>query len=257
MGVVNVTPDSFYDGGRFFSPARAIAHGRRLVDEGADILDVGAESSRPGALPLDPAEEMTRLLPVIEALVTLGVPISVDTRHPSVMVACLSLGVDMVNDITGFADPASVLALARSQAAACVMHMRGEPQNMQHTPDYRDVVSDVFGFLYRQAAALEVAGVRRDRVTLDPGIGFGKTQDQNIALIRAIGQLRVAGWPVLIGLSRKSLIGSLTGQPVGERLAGSLGGALAAVLNGAAIVRVHDVAATRDALTVMLALANR
>lgn len=256
MGVVNVTPDSFADGGRYLDPDLAISHARRLLDEGADLLDIGAESTRPGAANLSVGEELGRLLPVLKVVTQWSVPISVDTRHAEVMAAVLGEGVDMINDVAGFRDPRAVRAVAGSRAALCVMHMQGEPSNMQHAPVYRDVVSEVSEFLYLQAESLVSSGVSRSRIVLDPGVGFGKTQDQNIELIRAVRQLDQARWPVLIGLSRKSLIGHLTGRPVNERVAGSLGGAVAAAINGAKILRVHDVAQTRDALTVALKLLN-
>jgi dihydropteroate synthase len=256
MGVVNVTPDSFSDGGRYLDPDSAISHARRLLAEGADLLDIGAESTRPGAAPLTAGEELGRLLPVLKAIKLLSVPISVDTRRAEVMAAVLDEGADMINDVAGFRDPQAVRAVASSGAALCVMHMQGEPSTMQQAPVYRDVVSEVSEFLYLQAENLVSSGVLPSRIVLDPGVGFGKTQDQNIELIRAVKHLDQSRWPVLIGLSRKSLIGHLTGRSVSERGAGSLGGAVAAAINGAKILRVHDVAQTRDALTVALRLLN-
>jgi dihydropteroate synthase len=256
MGVLNVTPDSFSDGGQYLTVDRALRRGRELLAEGADIIDLGAESTRPGATPLSEPEELRRLLPVLEGLRELNLPISVDTRRAAVMTAVLKEGADMINDVSGFRDPASVRAAADSSAALCIMHMQGEPSTMQQAPVYRDVVSDVSEFLYRQAAVLVSFGVAPARIVLDPGIGFGKTKAQNLALLKALAAIGAAQWPILIGLSRKSLIGELTGRALGDRLAGSLGGALAAAMNGARIVRVHDVAQTRDCFDVAFAVLN-
>ena len=256
MGILNVTPDSFSDGGLFNSPQQAIAHALQMKDEGADIIDIGAESTRPGAAPLAESDELARLLPVLDGLREIGLPLSIDTRRPAVIAAVLARGADMINDVSGFRDPASIRALAGSQAAVCIMHMQGEPPTMQQAPVYRDVVSEVSDFLYLKAEELRLSGVSSSRIVLDPGIGFGKTQQQNIALLRSIAAIGADRWPVLIGLSRKSLIGELTGRKVGDRLAGSLGGAVAAAINGAQILRVHDVAQTRDALRVVGAVLN-
>jgi dihydropteroate synthase len=254
MGVVNVTPDSFSDGGRYQAADAAVAHARRLLDEGADLLDVGGESTRPGASPVTAEEEARRVLPVIEALRDCGRPLSVDTRRPAVMRAAIAAGADMINDVEGFRSAEAVDAVARTKAGCCAMHMLGEPSTMQDAPVYRDVVSEVRDWLYGRQQALVAAGVDLRRVVLDPGIGFGKTQEDNLRLLRALGRIRELGSPVLVGVSRKSLIGHLTGRPVAERLAGSLAAALAAAARGAAILRVHDVAATRDALAVWNAI---
>jgi dihydropteroate synthase len=254
MGVVNATPDSFSDGGRYAAADEAIAHGRRLLAEGADLLDVGGESTRPGASPLDPAEELARIVPVLEALRDCGRPLSVDTRRPPVMRAAIELGVDMVNDVAGFRTQAAVDAVAGSQVACCVMHMLGDPSTMQQAPVYRDVVSEVRDWLYGRQQALQRAGVAASRIVLDPGIGFGKAMEDNLRLLRGLPALRELGFPVLVGVSRKSLIGHLTGRPVHEREAGSLAAMLAAVARGARIVRVHDVARARDALAVWQAI---
>jgi dihydropteroate synthase len=254
MGIVNVTPDSFSDGGRYLAVDAAIAHARRLLEEGADILDIGGESTRPGAQPVGDAEEIARISPVLEAMRESGVPLSVDTRHAGVMRAALALGADMINDVDAFRDSGAIEAVAGSPAGLCVMHMLGEPSTMQQSPVYRDVVAEVTQFLEQRVMALTRAGVARDRIVLDPGIGFGKTQEDNLRLLREPAALLGIGLPVLIGLSRKSLIGHLTGRPVEGRLAGSLGGAIAAAASGAAILRVHDVAATRDALAVWQAI---
>lgn len=255
MGVVNITPDSFSDGGRYLDPKAAIAHGRRLVDEGADLLDLGAESTRPGAPPLPERDELARLMPVLEGLSGLGVPLSVDTRKPGVMRAALAAGADMINDVAGFRSRAAVEAVAGSRAALVVMHMQGDPSTMQAAPAYRDVVAEVGAWLLQQADSLRTAGVAGPRIVLDPGIGFGKTVEHNVALLQALPRIGDATGPWLVGLSRKSLIGALTGQAdPARRLAGSLAGALAAAARGAAILRVHDVAATREALAVWSAL---
>ncbi len=257
MGVLNVTPDSFSDGGQFLDTDSAIRRAHEMRADGADIIDIGAESTRPGAAALSERQELDRLLPVLEGLQLFDLPISIDTRHPGVIAAVLDRGADMINNVDGFRDPASIRAVAASKAAVCIMHMQGEPSTMQRAPVYRDVVSEVSEFLYLKAEELRLSGVSSTRIVLDPGIGFGKTRDQNLALLRAIGSIGDGQWPVLVGLSRKSLIGELTGRKVGDRLAGSLGGAISAVINGAHMVRVHDVAQTRDALRVAMAALNR
>jgi dihydropteroate synthase len=256
MGVVNVTPDSFSDGGQHQNAEAAIAHAFALVDEGADILDIGGESTRPGAQQVSVQTEWKRIAPVLEALLAAGVPVSVDTRHAKVMRLALALGVDMINDVQGFRDPESIDAVAGTQAALCVMHMRGEPATMQQAPVYRDVVAEVRSFLAARLAELRGRGIARDQLLVDPGIGFGKTLEDNLRLLRETRSLAELGAPVLVGVSRKSMIGQLTGRDLAGRLAGSLAGALAAVARGAAIVRAHDVAATRDALTVWHAVAQ-
>lgn len=254
MGVVNVTPDSFSDGGEHDAPDTAIAHARRLLAEGADILDLGGESTRPGSRAVDAEEELRRLLPVIEALRDCGAPLSIDTCKAEVMRAVLDAGADMINDIHGFTQPQTIEAVAGSNCGLCVMHMQGEPRTMQDAPHYDDLLGEVGGFLNGQARRLREAGVDARRIVLDPGFGFGKTQSQNYELLRGLHELDAHGYPLLVGLSRKSMIGAATGRPVQERLAGSLAGALACVARGAAIVRVHDVAATVDALKVWRAV---
>lgn len=256
MGVVNVTPDSFSDGGRHSRPAAAIAALEKMAEEGADLVDIGGESTRPGASPVSAREELARIAPVLEAAVAMRLPVSVDTRKPEVMRAALAAGADMINDVNAFRAPGAIEAVAASGAALCVMHMLGEPATMQRAPAYRDVVSDVRDFLAARVQALYAAGVAPGRIVLDPGIGFGKTQEDNLRLLRSLGQIAPPGLPVLVGVSRKSLVGHLTGREAGERLAGSLGAALAAVARGARIVRVHDVAATRDALAAWCAIAR-
>jgi dihydropteroate synthase len=254
MGILNLTADSFSDGGRFGEPAVAIAAARRMVAEGTDILDIGAESTRPGAVSVPADEELRRLLPVIEALVDCGVPLSVDTRKPAVMRAVLAAGADMINDVAGFTAEGAIEAVAHASCALCVMHMLGEPATMQQAPVYEDVVSEVEDFLRERLEALRAAGVSRSRIVVDPGIGFGKTAAHNLQLIAALDELGALGQPILAGVSRKSLIGELTGRPVQMRLAGSLAAALAAVARGARLIRVHDIAETRDALLVWQAI---
>jgi dihydropteroate synthase len=254
MGVVNVTPDSFSDGGRFFDSGAAIAHARELVEEGADILDVGGESTRPGSSPVNEDEELRRVIPVLQAIAGLGVPVSVDTTKPGVMRVALASGASMINDILALRTAGAVEAIAKSDAAVCLMHMQGEPRTMQASPTYADVVAEVRGFLAERLAACAAAGIGSDRIVVDPGFGFGKTVEHNLALLRGLPALATLGVPVLAGLSRKSMLGQITGRPVGERRAASVAAALLAVERGARIVRVHDVTATRDALAVWTAV---
>jgi dihydropteroate synthase len=256
MGVVNVTPDSFSDGGRFLAPHAAAAHARRLIEEGADIVDLGGESSRPGAAPVTAEEELARLIPVVRALHDAPVPLSVDTTKPEVMRAALAEGAAMVNDITALASPGALQAVAGGDCAVCLMHMQGEPRTMQASPVYDEVVRDVKAFLSARVAAAERAGIGRERIVIDPGFGFGKTVDHNLELLRRLRELSDVGVPVLAGWSRKSSLGRLTGRPAEDRLAASVAAALIAVQNGASIVRAHDVAATRDALAVWRAVAE-
>ncbi|MBB1628413.1 dihydropteroate synthase [Achromobacter sp. UMC71] len=251
MGIVNVTPDSFSDGGQHDDTDSAVAHARRLIQEGAQILDLGGESTRPGADPVSVADELDRLLPVIEALRDCGVPLSIDTFKPEVMRATLDAGADMINDIYGFRQPGAVEAVAQSRCGLCVMHMKGEPRTMQAAPpEYSDLIGEIGLFLGARAQKLRAAWIDPRRIVLDPGFGFGKTADQNFQLLRRLSSLRSSGYPLLIGLSRKNMIGQATGRPVGDRLPGSIAAALACVARGASIVRVHDVAATVDALKV-------
>lgn len=254
MGVVNVTPDSFSDGGRHDTVDAAIAHARQLIAEGTDLIDIGGESTRPGAVPVAPDEEIARVVPVLDALRDCGVPLSVDTRHPSTMRAAIEHGADMINDIASLRAPGAIDAVRNSHCAVCLMHMQGEPATMQQAPAYDEVVSEVGHFLDARVAALRVSGVARERIVVDPGIGFGKTLRHNLLLLGALDELAAGGQPVLVGVSRKSMLGELTGRPAGERLAGSLAAMLAAVARGAAIVRVHDVAESRDALRVWMAI---
>ena len=254
MGVVNVTPDSFYDGGRHADPQAAIDHARRLAEEGADLLDVGGESTRPGAAPVTAEEELARILPVLEGIAGLGVPASVDTMKPEVMRVALAHGAAMINDVTALAAPGALEIVAMSDAAVCLMHMRGSPRTMQADPVYADVTVEVRDFLAARAAACTRSGIARERIVVDPGFGFGKTVAHNLTLLARLGDIAALGFPVLAGWSRKSSLGRITGRPAEERLAGSVAAALIAVQRGARIVRVHDVAATRDALAVLAAV---
>jgi len=259
MGIVNVTPDSFSDGGRYANADAARAHCDRLVAQGADILDIGGESTRPGARLPDTAEQLERVLPVLRHAVTLGVPVSVDTADPVVMQAALDLGVDILNDVRALqASGALAVAAAHPSVGLCLMHMQGEPGSMQAAPHYAgdDVVGGVAAFLAARRDAAVAAGIALDRITLDPGIGFGKTPAHNLALSVHQRRLRALGCPLLLGWSRKSTLGQVTGRAVGERLAASVAAALAAVHHGASIVRVHDVAETVDALKVWRALTS-
>lgn len=254
MGVVNVTPDSFSDGGLYASAQQAVAHARRLVEEGADILDIGGESTRPGSAPVALDEERQRVLPVLEALAGCGVPLSVDTRKPEFMLEAIAAGAAMINDVTALTAPAALTAVAKSPVAVCLMHMQGDPGTMQESPTYRDVVREVRDYLAQRVAAAERAGVARDRIVVDPGFGFGKTVEHNLALLRSLAEFRSLGVALLAGLSRKAMLGKLTGREPQERVHASIAAALLAVQNGAQIVRVHDVAATRDALAVWQAV---
>jgi len=252
MGVVNITPDSFSDGGKFLDPQAAVEHGRRLIEEGADILDIGGESSRPGALAVSDQEELARVLPVLKALK--DVPVSVDTRRPAVMRAVLEVGASMINDIEALTAPGALDAVADSDCAVCLMHKKGDPATMQQDPRYDDVVGEVKTFLAARIAACEIAGIERDRITIDPGFGFGKSAAHNFSLLKRLAELAALGVPVVAGWSRKSTLGAITGRPVTERLAASVAAALLAVQHGATILRVHDVRETRDALAVLQAL---
>jgi dihydropteroate synthase len=256
MAILNVTPDSFSDGGLFAGRTAALARARELVAEGADLVDVGGESTRPGAQPVSVQEELDRVIPVIEALAgELPVPVSVDTSKPEVMRAAVAAGAGLINDVAALRRPGALAAAAQLGVPVCLMHMQGEPGTMQREPSYRDVVAEVRDFLAARVAACEAAGIPRDRLLIDPGFGFGKTLAHNLALLRGLPQLGELGLPVLVGLSRKSMIGSLLGGAgIGERLHGSLAAAVLAVDRGAAIVRVHDVAPTVAALRIAAAV---
>jgi dihydropteroate synthase len=257
MGIVNVTPDSFSDGGHHATVEAAIAHGLRLVDEGADLLDIGGESTRPGAEPVDEATELARVLPVIEALVArTTVPISIDTTKPGVMRAALAAGAGMVNDVMALRAEGALEAVAASKAAVVLMHMAGEPRTMQQAPAYDDVVGEVHRFLAERVFACEMSGIDKRRIVIDPGFGFGKALEHNLALLAHLKRFTEIGVPVLAGLSRKSSLGQITGRAVGDRVAASVAAHLIAVQNGAMLVRVHDVAATVDALKVWAAVAT-
>ena len=256
MGIVNVTPNSFSDGGRFFDASRAIAHGLKLRDEGADIVDVGGESTRPGAERVPPEEELARVMPVIEALRRESVAVSVDTMTPEVMRRAIAAGCAVVNDVNAFRAPGAIDAVAAAQVDVIAMHMLGTPQTMQRDPRYTDVVADVKDFLLERAQALERAGVARGRIALDPGFGFGKTLAHNKALFRALPELAASGYPLVVGVSRKRMIGDLTGRAVDERAAGSVAAALLAAQNGANVLRVHDVKETVDALKTWMELSR-
>jgi dihydropteroate synthase len=255
MAVLNVTPDSFSDGGRYGCADAAIAQGLRLAEEGAAVIDVGGESTRPGATPVDAAEEMRRVLPVIEGLAgRLAIPVSVDTSKPEVMRAAVAAGAGLINDVRALEAPGALQAAAASGAAVCLMHMRGEPRTMQDAPHYDDVVAEVRGYLAARVEACHRAGIESERICVDPGIGFGKRPEHNLALLAALERLADPGIAVLVGVSRKSLVGIITGRPASGRLAGSVAFAALAVMHGAAIVRAHDVAATVDAVKVASAL---
>ena len=254
MGIVNVTADSFSDGGRFLDPGRAIAHGLSLAAEGADVVDVGGESTRPGAAPVPEEEEAARVIPVVRALAREGVAVSVDTMKPGVMRQAVDAGCAMVNDVAGFRAPGAVEAVAGAGVGLCVMHMVGTPETMQAEARYGDVVAEVRDFLVGRARALEAAGIARERIALDPGFGFAKDFAHNVALFAGLPAIAAAGYALLVGVSRKRMLGEITGRPVGERAAASVAAALLAVQNGARIVRVHDVRETVDALKVLAAL---
>lgn len=254
MGIVNVTPDSFSDGGRYVSYSNAIDHAHRLIEDGADMLDIGGESTRPGAAEVGEQEELDRVLPVIEGLRGITVPISIDTWKPAVMRAAISAGASMVNDVNALQAEGAMEAVAATGAAICLMHKQGTPRSMQVQPEYADVVSEVVDFLSRRIAAAEAAGVTRERIVIDPGFCFGKTLAHNLQLLRELASFSALGVPVLAGMSRKSMLGAITGREVDERLAASVTAAMLAVQRGAAIVRVHDVRETADALKIMNAV---
>lgn len=254
MGIVNVTPDSFSDGGRYISYSHAIDHAQKLIADGADMLDIGGESTRPGAAEVSEQEELDRVLPVIEGLRGISVPISIDTWKPVVMRAALKAGATMVNDVNALQAKGALQAVATSGAAVCLMHKQGTPQSMQQQPQYDDVVTEVMAFLKQRIAAAQAAGIVRERLVVDPGFGFGKTLAHNLALLRGLQSFSVLGVPLLAGVSRKSMLGAITGRDVNERLAASVAAAMLAVQRGAAIVRVHDVRETVDALKILNAV---
>ncbi len=254
MGVVNITPDSFSDGGEFSSTQTAVARARQLIDEGADIIDLGGESTRPGAGGVTLDEERRRVLPALEQLAGGAVPVSVDTQKPELMREALAAGASMINDINALLAPGAVEVVAASDVAVCLMHKQGTPADMQSDPHYQDVVAEVLAFLTARVQAVRAAGVAADRIAADPGFGFGKTLEHNLELLRRLDRFNETGAVVMAGLSRKSMLGRITGRAVGERVHASVAAALVAVQKGARILRVHDVAATRDALAVLEAV---
>jgi len=256
MGILNITPDSFADGGRHFDFDLALTHARRMLADGADIIDVGGESTRPGAKAVSERGEIARVIPVIEALAAEKVLVSVDTMKPGVMRAAIAAGASMINDVRALQARGALEAVAASGCAVCLMHMQGKPRTMQVDPHYLDVVREIRDFLVERALFAEGAGIARDRIAIDPGFGFGKTQAHNLVLLRSLRLFAQTGYPVLAGLSRKATIGEITGRSVEDRMAGSVAAALMAVAHGAAIVRVHDVRETADALKVWLAVEN-
>lgn len=256
MGVLNCTPDSFSDGGKYQTPAEALRHAEVMLKEGADIIDIGAESTRPGAVAVAPTEEIKRLTPIVRELIAWGeIPVSIDTRHPETMRAMLELGADLINDVRGLEAEGALAAVAESACAICLMHMRGLPDTMQNDTQYDNVVREVQDYLQSRVAACEAQGIARTRLLVDPGFGFAKTPAQNMALVAHLCEFASTGAPVLLGVSRKSTIGHyLGGREVSERMIGSVALALLGVERGARIVRVHDVQATKDALRMYEAL---
>jgi dihydropteroate synthase len=251
MGILNVTPDSFSDGGLHATLDRALTHAENMMAEGVDIIDIGGESTRPGSPPVPMEEELRRIMPVIYALRDCGKPLSIDTRRPAVMRAAVDAGADMINDVGGFRAEGALSAISHSDCALCIMHMQGEPQTMQQAPHYEDVCKEVSAFLRERAEAALAAGIGRQRLCIDPGFGFGKTVAHNLQLLTHINEMQQElQLPLLAGLSRKSMIGAITGRPVEQRLAGSVAAALVAAMHGARILRVHDVAETMDALKI-------
>jgi dihydropteroate synthase len=254
MGVVNITPDSFSDGGRFLDHAKAIAHAKQLVEEGAAILDIGGESTRPGAEPVTLEEELRRVVPVIEALSGSRAVLSIDTSKPEVMRAAARAGAGLINDVCALSAPGALEAAAETGCAVCLMHMQGEPRTMQISPHYDDVVNEVKAFLAGRVQSCRAAGIPAERIAIDPGFGFGKTLAHNATLLRGLDVLTAEGWPLVVGLSRKSMLGKILNRPAGERVYGSVALAVMAVLKGARIVRAHAVAATVDALKTVVAM---
>lgn len=251
MGILNVTPDSFSDGGRYLTADDAMRQAERMIAEGADLLDIGGESTRPGAQAVSLTEEMDRVLPVVERLSqNFDTPISVDTSKPDLMRAAVTAGASMINDVTALSEPGAIAAVAAGGVPVCLMHMQGEPRTMQASPQYDDVVADIIKYLTERIAACEAGGIPRSRLLVDPGFGFGKTIEHNLQLLRGLEAFRTLGVPLLVGISRKSMLGVVTGRPVEERLPASIAAAVIAIERGARIVRVHDVAATVDAVAI-------
>lgn len=254
MGILNVTPDSFSDGGRFLQRDAALRHAEQLLRDGADVIDIGGESTRPGANAVSEQQELDRVVPVVEAVAELGAVISVDTSRTAVMQASIAAGAQIINDVRALSDDGAMAWLATQQVPVCLMHMQGDPRSMQQQPQYQDVVADVVAFLQERVAACLAAGLAAENLCLDPGFGFGKTASHNLRLLQQLPQLVALGFPVLVGLSRKSLIGQISGAPVEQRLPGSIALALLAAQRGARILRVHDVKETRQALQMWLAM---
>ena len=254
MGIVNVTPDSFADGGRYLNHANALAHARELIDEGADIIDIGGESTRPGAADVSPDEEVRRVVPLLEALAGSVIPLSVDTSKPEVMRAALAAGAAIINDVRALQQPGAAEAVAEYDCGVVLMHMQGAPSTMQQAPHYRDVTKDVVQFLAQRVQYAQARGIDKRRIAIDPGFGFGKSDAHNFTLLSQLSELERMQVPIVVGLSRKSMLGRASGRAVDDRVAASVAAALLAAERGANIVRVHDVAATRDALSVLKAL---
>lgn len=255
MGVVNVTPDSFSDGGLYLSTRQAIAHARNLIEEGADILDIGGESTRPDSQPVSIDEELSRVIPVLEALVDTHIPISIDTSKPEVMKHAIESGAFMINDVNALRSPGALEVIAQNNhVQICLMHMQGTPQDMQKSPQYKNIVTEVKDFLQQRIDAALAAGISQDRLVIDPGFGFGKTLQHNLALLNHLNEFTTLGVPVLAGLSRKSMLGAITGNDVTHRIHESIAAALLAVVKGARIVRVHDVRASKHAIAVYTAM---
>ena len=254
MGIVNVTPDSFSDGGRFQQGQQAIAYALQLAEQGVDILDVGGESTRPGAVSVPEDEELRRVIPVLEALAKHNLPVSIDTRKPRVMREAIQSGAAMINDVMALREFGALDAIANSEVAVCLMHMQNSPQTMQAEPSYQNVVAEVRGFLAQRITACEQVGIDRSRIVIDPGFGFGKTLAHNLELLRGLDEIAALGVPVLAGMSRKSMLGALTGRPVEQREYAGLAAHVLALQHGARILRVHDVAAMKDALAVWCAI---
>ncbi len=254
MGIVNVTPDSFSDGGKFLARDLAIAHARRLIEDGADIIDIGGESTRPGAAATSLQEELDRVMPVLAAIIGDGVPVSVDTQKPAVMIAAIKAGAAMINDVNALQAVGAIEACAASNVAVCLMHKQGSPATMQQAPAYQDVVAEVAIFLAARSGACLDAGIERERIVIDPGFGFGKTVEHNFMLLRKLDSLAALGFPLLAGFSRKASLGIVTGRGADERLAASIAAAMLCAQNGATILRVHDVRETVDAIKVLMAV---
>ena len=254
MGIVNVTPDSFSDGGRFQQGQQAIAYALQLAEQGVDILDVGGESTRPGAVSVPEDEELRRVIPVLEALAKHNLPVSIDTRKPRVMREAIQSGAAMINDVMALREFGALDAIANSEVAVCLMHMQNSPQTMQAEPSYQNVVAEVRGFLAQRITACEQVGIDRSRIVIDPGFGFGKTLAHNLELLRGLDEIAALGVPVLAGMSRKSMLGALTGRPVEQREYAGIAAHVLALQHGARILRVHDVAAMKDALAVWCAI---